>query len=112
VKPIELRLHLLSQRGLHKVAQAVITVAHHPDGLAAPDAQLMQDPGKLVAAPARRSGDERKAFSELAVAFNTTTRDLDLPRCIALTVANMGVVYLSCQRVPVSLWHRSKPPRK
>jgi hypothetical protein len=72
----------------------------------------MQDPGKLVAAPARRSGDERKAFSELAVAFNTTTRDLDLPRCIALTVANMGVVYLSCQRVPVSLWHRSKPPRK
>ena len=110
VKPIELRLHLLSQRGLHKVAQAVITVAHHPDGLAAPDAQLMQDPGKLVAAPARRSGDERKAFSELAVAFNTTTRDLDLPRCIALTVANMGVVYLSCQESRFLFGTAANPP--
>jgi len=61
VKPIEQRLHLLSQRGPHKVAQAVITVVHHPDGLAGRDAQLMQDlpicdPSPRMASRRRRLG--------------------------------------------------------
>jgi hypothetical protein len=63
---------LLSQRGLHQVAQAVISVAHHPDGRAASDTELMEHPGILIPSPARRSSDERKAFGKLAVALDTT----------------------------------------
>jgi len=92
VEPVKLWFNWYADCTLHEVAQPIISVSHDLNAFAAFGSLRAEYALQLLRPPTWGTANEGKPVPDLAISFESTRCDLDLPGRIPAPVANVSVI--------------------